>query len=459
MRNRLRVLILICSLVAILILAGCHPPTPANITVDYSSSTSLNAQTVGMAETGYGDNGLDITNDFAELGTVSALNLGSMRMDLHWSTPGNYTSQIWCGGEGCHHGATGDEWISSIKAAGAIPIVITCRTSCPNPVADAVAMVKHFNWTNGQVDTTKPNYVRYWLFGNEPDINNCNAACYSTAFNPVADAMHNTDPAIKIGGPTNAFFDHNYIQSFLNSSGTRADFIDFHGYPQQGCSACAVKTYAEHFDWAAGTGNDITDTWQMINATVPGRAAGMFVTLGEWSLNWDGDRQMSTNFFTVWTADVVGQVMKHGGRSMYYGTKCNALKCSTGSETDDQGHTVTLQTDDPKPAYRGLGMFTGAGQFRPFGTKLVAASTSLPNVDVFASDNSKNIVVVNKGSAAQDGVFDLSGVTSGTVDVWQKNQNVLFTQPPAHLADETVDHNGEFFATLPPLSVTTFVVN
>ncbi len=104
-------------------------------------------------------------------------------------------------------------------------------------------------------------------------------------------------------------------------------------------------------------------------------------------------------------------------------------------------------------------MFTGEGLFRGFGNVVVNANTTLPNVEVYASDNPKNIVVINKDqSATQTATFSLNGVTSGTIDVWRKDESVLFPNPPIKLATIPLE-NGTFTYQLTPFSVTAFVLN
>ena len=198
----------------------------------------------------------------------------------------------------------------------------------------------------------------------------------------------------------------------------------------------------------------------MIRQIVPSRASQIAVEVGEWSLDWGGNLQANTNLNSVWSADVLGNILHNGGDSMFYGTKGNALEWAPGYTTDqDSGQQVYLNLDDPHASYHGFGMFTGEGLFPRFGTSLVNTTTTLPNVDVFASDNPKNIVVVNKDpSVTQIATFSLGSASSGAVDVWQKNPTVAFQNPPVHLGNFGYS-GGTFSYALPALSVTTFVVS
>ena len=439
--------------------SAASPVTP-NVTINYSQDTPLSPFAFGMDETGYSTPNV-LANDPLEVQRFKTLGTTYMRMDLKYATPGNPASQIVCGGGGCDTGPTGDQWIASMKQSGSTPVVIA-QTAAPT---DDANMVKHFNVNplTGQVDPTLPNYVKYWLIGNEPDINGYSSTSYANDFNADYDAMKAIDPNIKIGGPTKAWYDSTWIGQFLQISGSRVDFLDFHAYPSN-----PSYTYADLFNWAAGTGRSVAKGEALLAQYVPGRASQIPVEVGEWSLDSgslyatygpNGRNLAKSNFNVVWGADVLGNIIANGGISLNYGTKGNALAWSTGARTNyDTGQTVNLTLDDPQAPYNYYAMFTGEGLFRGFGSSYAASTTTLPNVDVFASDNQKNIVVVNKDPAnAQTGVFQLNGVASGTVDVWQHAQGTAWYQAPVHLGSVSIS-GGQFSYNLPALSVTTFVV-
>jgi hypothetical protein len=426
------------------------PPQAANIVIDFARTSPLNQLAFGMAETGYAAPYV-LATDPVEQARVGGLHLGAVRMHLMYTKSGDETSKIVCGGSGCDKDPTGDQWIFAIKKAGAEPVVIVNTTSA----VDAANMVRHFNVNSqGVVDPTLPNYIRRWIVGNEPDLNGYSAEAYSAYFNGDYDAMKAVDPSIKIGGPATAWLDEPFIKAFLTASGARVDFVDFHGYPQQGTTNGDVPTL---FQWARNTGEGVSKIRAMINAAVPARAANIEVQVGEWSLDWGGNAQMDSNFMSVWTADVIGNILANGGLSIYYGTKGNAIKWSDATVVDDFGRQVVMHLDDPRASYWGHAMFTGAGLFPGFGPAVATASTSLLNVDVFAG--TQTIVVVNKNETeTKNAVFEVSGRTVSTVEVWQKDQGLTFNAPPAHLGPVR-PALGQFTYALPPMSVTTFVVN
>jgi Alpha-L-arabinofuranosidase len=420
------------------------PIASSNVVIDYTSPIrKLDPLAMGMDISGYG-----LPNVFAvdqvEQQKLKMLGIKYMRMDLKYSIPGDPTSKIICAGDGCDTQWEGAQWIQAIKSIGAQPLVIV-----PYNYTDAANIVKYFN-----KDTN--NYVRYWIIGNEQDRSGISATAYSTSFNQEYDAMKAIDSTIQIGGAATAWYDSPFLQTFLQQSGSRVDFVDFHGYAQEGN---VPGDYATLFQLAAAYENDINKLRSLIEQIVPDRASHIGIEVGEWELNWGGTEQNNTNFHAVWAASVMGHILRTGGRSLFYADKGNAIYGSPHTITDSAGHVVNIQVDDTNPAYHGIGMFTGEGLFRGFGDTLVDAGTSLPNVEVYASDHPKNIVVINKDpSITRNITVSLKGITSGTVDVWRKDEAVLFPDPPLKRGTLPV-LNGTFTYQLPPFSITTFLIN
>lgn len=420
-----------------------HAVGLGNIIVDYTSPIrKLDPIAIGMDVSGYGYPNV-FANDRVEQQKIKALGIKFMKINLKYSTSGDPTSKLVCNTTGCDTRWTGDQWIQAIRAIGAQPLVIV-----PYNALDAANMVKHFN-----KDTN--NDVQYWIVGNEPDLAGISAATYSTNFNRVDDAMKAIDPAIKIGGGTTAWYDAPFLQTFLRQSGNRVDFIDFHGYPQEGN---VPGDYTALFHFAAGFGNNIKDLRSLIQQILPARASQIGIEVGEWELNWGGTAQNNINFHALWAASVLGNILKAGGWSFFFADKGNALYGNPHVFTDPYGHVVHINPDDTNPAYHGIGMFTGEGLFGGFGNTIISANTTLPNVEIFASDNPKNIVVINEDqSAAQTATFSLNGVVSGTVDVWSKGESVLFPDPPVKLGTLALE-DGTFTYQLAPFSITTFLL-
>ena len=419
-------------------------PVSPNIAVDYTSPIrKLDPIASGMDVSAYGYPNV-FANDQVEQQKLKTLGIKYMRMALKYSTTGDPTSKIVCDANGCDTRWTGDQWINAIKGIGAEPVVKVYTKSS----VDAANMVKHFN-----KDTN--NYIKYWIVGNEPNINGYSVQSYSSYFNQDYDAMKAVDPTIKIGGGTTAWYDQYWLQQFLQLSGTRVDFVDFHGYAQQGTVAGNYTTLFEKARYSTS----INQLRSLIQKIVPARASQIGIEVGEWELNWGGSAQDYTNFHAVWAASALGHILSSGGWSLFYADKGNAIFMHPHTITDPYGHVVNINPDDTNPAYHGIGMFTGEGLFQGFGDTVVNASTTLPNVEVYASDNPKNIVVINEDpSITQTATISLNGVTSGTIDVWRKDESVLFPNPPVKLGTLPLQ-NGTFTYQLTPFSVTTFVLN
>jgi len=397
-----------------------------------------------MDVSGYGYPNV-FANDQVEQQKLKTLGIKYMRTYLKYSTTGDPTSKIVCNLNGCDTRWTGDQWINAIKGIDAESVIIVDTKSS----VDAANMVKHFN-----KDTN--NYIKYWIVGNEPDINGYSVQSYSSYFNQDYDAMKAVDPTIKIGGGTTAWYNQYWLQQFLQLSGTRVDFVDFHGYPQKGT---VPGNYTTLFRYAAGYGNSINQLRSLIQKIIPARASQISIEVGEWELNWGGSAQDDINFHAVWAASALGHILSSGGWSLFYADKGNAIYGNQHTFTDPYGHVVNINPDDTDAAYHGIGMFTGEGLFRGFGDTIVNTSTTLPNVEVYASDNPRNIVVINEDpSIAQTATVSLNGVASGTIDVWRKDESVLFPNPPIKLGTLPLQ-NGTFTYQLPPFSVTTFVLN
>lgn len=86
----------------------------------------------------------------------------------------------------------------------------------------AVQMAAHFK--------AKGMEVFYWEVGNEPDgVVDINT--YIADFNAIAQALHNFNPAYKVGGPVTSWDNGSYITPWAKQCGDYADFTDWHSYP------------------------------------------------------------------------------------------------------------------------------------------------------------------------------------------------------------------------------------
>jgi len=411
--------------------------TLATISIDYNNILrTLSPLAIGgVDESGYGTPNV-LVNDSIQQQKLKQLGIPYMRMSLKYTLSGDPSSRIVCGGEGCDTRWSGDQWINSIKNLNAIPVV-----NDPVNPSDLPALVKHFN-----KDTN--NHITRWLSSsNEPDLSGIDATTYSNNFNQLYDAMKAIDPTIKIGGPTVAWYDAAFLQIFLNISGTRVDFIDFHAYPQ----GLTIQPYDELFLQAAKYESNILDLFQRIKITIPMRANQIEIQVGEWDLNYVGHLSEYTPFNIAWGASTLGHIINAGGIGLLYADKGNLLFMN-GNEIPG------AKIDDTTPMYHALGMFTGEGIFPKFGSRLVLSTTSLTNIEVYASDSPKNIVIINKDShLSQKATIFLNTISSGTVQSWRNDPTSLLIGGPSNNATLLINQ-GFFTVDLPALSVTTLVI-
>ena len=140
--------------------------------------------------------------------------------------------------------------IDSIRRIGAEPMVQVSEGRGRFTAAQAAQVVQHVNITMGR-------NIRYWIIGNEPDLNNAsqpnptNVAGVETYIKSFASAMKAVDPTILTVGPENASY-NGYFPALVGGAnditGTDAngryyiDIISFHTYPFAGTQTRAQVT-------------------------------------------------------------------------------------------------------------------------------------------------------------------------------------------------------------------------
>ncbi|MFG1689033.1 PA14 domain-containing protein [Nonomuraea sp. NPDC049269] len=418
----------------------------ATVSVDFTKPIRTIAPTdFGIGITGYGE-GSYITNDPKHQARLRALGVGRMRIELHYQEPGNHDSPIICGGYECATEVSGDAWINAIRDLGAEPVVILQvdgRQSAEVNRGDAVALYKHF------AATGKP--VQRFILGNElncactPDKPEMTAAEYSSRFNLITDALRAENPAVKVGGPATAWDDHDYIRTFLQGSGSRVDFVDYHDYgngfdeiTDEALLGSVIRDYE----------SDIKEV-SALAESVLGRKIDL--QIGEFNSDFndpDGHRTL-THFNTLWGAAALGQILHAGASAYQYGDKNGQLGLTS---TNGEGN---IPRSEPLPIYHGIGMYTGEGLFRPFGKTVVQASANNDKLHVFASDQSKNVVLVNVGADPIEAGLALTGLTAGTAAIWQSTSDAW----TPHRTGTAAIAGGKATVTLPAGSATTLVID
>ncbi|HUR01719.1 MAG TPA: PA14 domain-containing protein, partial [Nonomuraea sp.] len=162
----------------------------------------------------------------------------------------------------------------------------------------------------------------------------------------------------------------------------------------------------------------------------------------------DGHRTL-THFNTLWGAAALGQILHAGASAYQYGDKNGQLGLTSEKGEGD------IPRNEPLPIYHGIGMYTGEGLFRPFGKTIVQASANNDKLHVFASDQSKNVVLVNVGADPIEAGLALTGLTAGTAAIWQSTSDAW---TPHRTGTATIT-GGKATVTLPAGSATTLVID
>lgn len=389
--------------------------TDTAVTVDFNNVIAQTpAGNIGFTASEFGDEGGPVPSNSADRTALTALHAGAVR--IHLTPDGN--GGVIGGAGGGDKTLTGDQWLDTYEAIGALPTVIVNLD-----VNDAVGVLNYLR-ANG-------HDVRRYLVGNEMDDNsksNVSEADYITRFGDVAAAMRAIDPTLAIGAPSTSSFDalnQNFVSGLLALTGTRRpSFLDFHAY-----GGGAGETTTMDKAWRYDT------QLNQLRSMIGDSSVGMEV--GEYNINWSGDDpQENTQSQAVWMAAALGTILSHGAVAFEYADKNQALGL--------------VNNGTPKASYWGLGMFTGAGLFRHFGTQMVATTSSDSTVRVFASTGGKNIVLVNTGTAATTASITTTGFAGGTAHEWQSTNYA-----PADLGGQA--SSGGYH--LPANSVTTLVLD
>ncbi len=416
----------------------------ANTNVDFGKATPIATLPFSGSISTYG--AASVNDSATQRSSLASIGLGVYRIPLQWNG-GNIVSSA-----ANHPAGSGDDWVKNIKAVGGQPMIAIGGSSDNNfSPADAANLVKHFNQGGNRVDK--------WIVGNNPSLGNMSIQAYCTLFNSSVDAMKAVDPTIKVAGPAWAYFDEGALRDFLGCAGTKVDIIDYHHFGMG-------ETYLSDADALAQTKqyeDQVVTAKKLIAAVAPNRASQIEVQVSEynwaWRANdgypgWQGDDRFYKSISTVWAASVAGHIAKAGGRGHQSADQNGALGLTFSK--NDAATQYGKKLADPMPAYHGLRMFSGGNLFRGFGGGIADATTNLANAEVYASTN-KNIVVINKSpDLSQLMTAHLSGFIGGTADVWQTDKNAPF-DAPKRKAILTIGDTLSY--SLPPYSVTTFVLN
>jgi hypothetical protein len=241
--------------------------------------------------------------------------------------------------------------------------------------------------------------------------------------NGWAAAMKGADSSITLSAP--AAPDMKYADSAISSAVSNAssyiDYLSYHAY--QGASAGLGAT-SDYQTWAQHYANTY-----ITSANFGSRVSQVHPALEEF--NWQSYYSNNPEFYdwhnTVFIASVIGNSLTGGAHAYMYSDSNGALGLmNDGSGNNNQPGSLYTKF----PAYWGLGMWTGLnGTFLRFGNNLVKTTSSVANVEIYATDNGKILAINKDGSNAANITIGLGGRISGSYDIWQTSESQPLSAP------------------------------
>lgn len=495
------------------------PPAASSVTIDFTTVThSINpVLSFGHCVSGYtGDCG-----DLRTAGTLrdydTTLAPGLLRIGLKWDSVNSQPLNGAASGVGL-----GDDWIAGINAVkpagGQIVAIVegdvtVSGTSYPEmgcTPQQAADLVHYYNDNGGQ----HGGPITYWVIGNEPDLNaqkydyqgrqTQDGRIYGDLWLEIYAAMKAADPTILIGGPTSSSFygrvrtnisqatspgaGIQFWNDFLNTTrvgvGKVADLIDFLDWHYYGTGQTyeSVSTVLSRASLPSGMS---TDARAVLNAYATDGTRGNTIPLIMSEFNWgyrsnisgaeiideynqahDGRFMMAAN--TVFTSSMFLNLLRQQAWGMQFADVASPLGLYTRYAQED---TVNISgvvhhykhnksAGSRYPAYYAMGVWTGMGLFRRFGSNIVSTTASIGNLQVMASANTTDAVIINRDEAITRNLnITMTGITNGTaVQVWSTNRLEPW-DPPKLISTRTVSSGAVNGVIVPPLTVIRLVIN
>jgi hypothetical protein len=289
--------------------------------------------------------------------------------------------------------------IDSIRAKGMEPIIQVPFNKWAYSATQAAQIVQYINVTKGK-------NIKYWVIGNEPDLDYgyTTASQVAAYFKPFASAMKAADPSIKIIGPECAWYNTGIINGLTTPggpddiTGTDAagryyvDILSFHYYGFSG-----AQTRAQVIS-KLSSANDLNDNLATLNArlatcntahnrtgTSAIRTAITEANLGYRNASNDNLNGVGVNSFIggQFIAEMFSVGLKN---SVNFMTMWSVVE---GNNTDLNIGYIDPSTGNKKPAYYHYQMM--AGNFKG---NFITGSTNQANVKVFGSQTSQYTTVM-----------------------------------------------------------------
>ncbi len=310
-----------------------------------------------------------------------------------------------------------------------------------NSTAQKAADLVHY------VNIEKGYGVRYWTIGNEPNLfADYGIERFNRDWREWATAMRAVDPTILLIGPEiNQFYAHptnayeqgltDWVIEFLQANGDMVDIVSFHRYPFPKSARSGPPTIEElranSAEW-----DQLIPAMRAIVRQYAGRDLPIAVTEvnSSWVPTSGGEATLDSHFNAIWWGDSLGRMIRQG-----------VFMVNQFAIIGDWG---IMGNYDVKPMYYVYRMY------RHFGETLVYASSSDPNVSVFAArraDGKFTLMLVNLASETIQQTLTIENISSASVsETW------LFDL--THNAEQVHPISLGGPITLPPQSMTLLVI-
>lgn len=293
--------------------------------------------------------------------------------------------------------------IDSIRAKGMEPIIQVPFHNWLYSASEAAAIVQYINVTKGR-------NIKYWVIGNEPDLEYGYTTANQVAsyIKPFASAMKNVDPSIKIIGPETAWYNQGIIDGLTTAggaddiTGTDAngryyiDIISFHAYPFDGSQTRSAMI--SKLNSAGGLQANLTALNSRVNSCNSAHARtgtnGLKTAVTEANVNWQNATTDNLNGTGVnsfigaqFISEMFGVGMKNGVDIM------NIWSVVEGNSTALNIGYIDGATGNKKPAFHHFQMIS-----QNFNGNYISSASTQTNVKVFASQNSSvtTLMIMNQ---------------------------------------------------------------
>jgi hypothetical protein len=406
------------------------PPSGTSLSVDFRSTTfPLDKWSLGgTILTEWGSGGTNIVTDATWRSKLTALGPLSWRIPLNIDDGTPTSSEMIAGGN------DGASYLKAIVAMGGTPYPIVQGKTSDNAITSAkvAAFVHYFNDNGGQ----NGGKIERLILGNEPENVSGGLTTYLANLDGWISAAKGADSTIKISAPAASFWDESGLQQAATHSGV--DILSFHAYD-------GANTDGNGFPETAHYNKNIT--------TLRGIKTGL-TGYGLEETNY-GTGQGSGPLYDwhnyTWLSSVIGQVMSAGGNINTFADINGMLGMMNDGGGEDQQPGAKYTTF---PSYWAVGMWTGMnGQFARYGSAICPASSTIPNLDCFATNNGK-IMIINKDAADHAVTIGLGGRSSGTYSLWQSVKSTPLVGP-SHLTTATAYTGSTISITVPAGTVSS----